>query len=276
MGIAIGLRGGEVIEPGMKGRGLKPNPVGWDFAKKLSGHVSNKDGFQEANAEPAENAPIITMDDVMAQVRHYLDGEGFELIAEPCGDVAGHNIYVTEAISNELALKPTHGFRYKKRVRPGDALYTSFRKTVVGMVNHYRASVQDKEFVKLVTGIGKALVDRPKDGRTDLYQYALGQGQPNLTRTIEGSKRPVYKFVPPRSWFPEAVQKLTEGDLLGEMLPEAEQRIFELCLGRVLLGRPGTKTVEGVVPNIPFATYCTLVGFKGVIVTGKQIGRAHV
>lgn len=264
MGIAVNLRGGEVIEPGksMKGRGLKPNPVGWDFAKKLSGHMSNKDGYQEANAEPPEHAPIITMDEVMVEVRRYLNGEGFELIPEPCGDVAGHNIYVTESIAHELALKPAHGFRYKKRVRPGEALYTSFKKTVVGMVNHFRASVEDKEFVRLVTGIGKALVDRPKDGRTDLYQYALGQGQPSLKRSLSG-QRDVYKYVPPKDWFPEAVQKLTANDLLGGMLPEPEQRVFELCLGRVLLGRPGTKTMEGVVPNIPFATYCTLVGFRG-------------
>lgn len=263
MGIAIGLRGGEVIEPGVhKARGLKPMPTGYDFAKQLSGHASNKDGYQEANAEPPEHAPIITMDDVMRQVKHYLGEEGFELIPEPCGDAAGHNVYVRCSIPIELALRPMHGFKYRKRLRPTDPEYTSFRKTVVGMVNHYRASVEDKEFVRMVTGVGKALVDRPKDGRTDLYQYALGQGQPSLKRSLSG-QRDVYKYVPPRDWFPEEVQKLTANDLLGGMLPEAEQRIFQLCLGRVLLGRPGTKTTEGIVPNIPFATYCTLVGFKG-------------
>lgn len=263
MGIAIGLRGGEVIEPGAsKARGLKPYPTGYDFSKQLSGHVSNKDGYQEANAEPSENPPILTMDDVMIEVRRYLNGEGYELIAEPCGEVAGHNVYISSSVPYELGLNPASGFKYKKRLSSSDPEYTSFRRTVVGMVNHFRASCEDKEFIRLVTGIGKAIVDRPKDGRSDLYQYALGQGQPSLTRTLKGSRQ-VYKYVPPKEWFPEAVQKLTTNDLLGGLLPEAEQRIFQLCLGRVLLGRPGTKTTEGTVPNIPFASYCVLVGFRG-------------
>lgn len=71
-------------------------------------------------------------------------------------------------------------------------------------------------------------------------------------------------FVPRHEWFSEEVRKLTAGDLLT-ILPRAEMEIFLLILGRIVVGRDNSRTVEGTEIDHTFRALAILVGLKGGI-----------
>lgn len=247
-------------------RGSKPLAMGQDFAKhgsKNSVYRSNKDGRADANDAPPESAPLITMADIMQEVRLHCADWGYELKAQPGGDVAGFNVYSSVKPDSKLGLAVPKDFAYKKRIRPTDHEFGGFRSCIEALVNTIRADCPNEAKRKVYTLIGKAILDRPKDGRTDLYQYSLALNDTPAVRSLNGGIGNVHKYVPKTDWFKPAVQQLTANDLLGSLLPEAEMRMFMLCLGRVLAGKGGSRLVEGYMPELPFASYCVLVGFDG-------------
>lgn len=80
-------------------------------------------------------------------------------------------------------------------------------------------------------------------------------------------------FIPRHEWFREDIRKLTPGDLIT-ILPAPELRVFLNILGRVVVGRNNSVSVEGTKIEHTFRAFCILIGLKGGI--GKSTLMAHV
>ena len=73
-----------------------------------------------------------------------------------------------------------------------------------------------------------------------------------------------FAFCPQREWFSPEIQQLTMADLIP-VLPPAERQLFLLVLGRVMVGRDFSYTVEGIEINHTFRSMLILIGKKGGI-----------
>ena len=89
-------------------------------------------------------------------------------------------------------------------------------------------------------------------------------GAPNKKISIHPDNLPegVYpeSFLPERSWFKPEMQEIEIKDILT-ILPEAEQEILSICLGRAVVGCSGTKHLESDEPiSHTFRTFPLIFG----------------
>jgi len=74
-------------------------------------------------------------------------------------------------------------------------------------------------------------------------------------------------IVPQLDWFPEEIQKLT-AEQICTLFPEAELKLFMLVMGRAMIGRSGSKLLNGGVINHMFRKMAIIYGEDGG--TGKS------
>lgn len=74
-------------------------------------------------------------------------------------------------------------------------------------------------------------------------------------------------IVPQLSWFPQEIQDLTPEDICT-LFPEAELKLFMLVMGRAMIGRSGSKLVNGPIVNHMFRKMAIIYGEDGG--TGKS------
>ena len=74
-------------------------------------------------------------------------------------------------------------------------------------------------------------------------------------------------IVPCLDWFPEDIQALTPQDICT-LFPEAELKLFMLLVGRAMIGRSGSKLINGPVVNHMFRKMAIIYGEDGG--TGKS------
>jgi hypothetical protein len=121
-------------------------------------------------------------------------------------------------------------------------------------------------------GFWAPLVNPVADGKSKLHAYTKRLLQ---TKETQGAKvgdkfrdgisllgsNGAQMWVPPKEWFSPQVQQLTVDDLLT-ILPPAEQEILTLLLGRAVVGRNESITLEGTTIEHTFRTMAIMVGYE--------------
>lgn len=231
-----------------------------DYGKTLEGSLGNRD--RDDLDEAPEKAPMVPLREKLTQLRRELERNGWYLVPEVTGDVAGFNVYTACKPDHKLQLKVPGGFKYLERVRPDDGRFEGFVQRLLATINTHRMEGCSEFEAKQWAGIAKSMIDRPKDGRTDVAMTAMGMGSTQFNRAINGAGL-AHKYVPPVEWFPEAVQAVDVPELFSMFLPPAETEALLIMLGKTMLGNAGSKTTCGDVPDTKFAGQAVLIGFDG-------------
>lgn len=101
----------------------------------------------------------------------------------------------------------------------------------------------------------------------------VGSANPHKDQISLSGGKGAISFVPRHEWFRDDIRELEAGDLVT-FLPEPELKVFLNILGRVVVGRNHSETVEGTYIDHTFRAFCILVGLKGGI--GKSTLMNHI
>lgn len=123
---------------------------------------------------------------------------------------------------------------------------------------------RNKQITKAIWALSDAITEAAqlKAGRVATYFASLWKSKdPRMVSLNPDRGTQAYKLVPHPSWFPEQVRNLTAQDILP-CFAEPELKLFQLSLGRVLMGASGEEAIEGLVEH----------GFRHAVILQSEAG----
>lgn len=227
-----------------------------DFAKPASGYSdSNQDDLFD------DKPCYLTLNQALEMWSSNLAKQGWFLVPQPDGDVAGYAVY-RGVRPSLLGLEPPKSFTQLKRFHPYEkAKFNAWEEAVTEAMQDLTEDKSEAE-VKTHQKIFKTLTDGFHDPRSSIAglnrQLARQVVKPPTFTGLTGC----YKYVPCLEWFPEPIRNLSrdELDLLLSLFPPSEKRQFRLLLGRILAGAKNEETAEGFLVQHTARSFAIIVG----------------
>lgn len=209
---------------------------------------------------------------------------GYRLEADLHGNWCGHSIYRTYSPSIRGIFYPSgYSMLEHSSIDELHELTRCLKNAVLSYLLVEKVNSDPISFLLLAIEWGqfiKPLISaRGRKKETELYGLAsrvLGQAPPDIctngrvainTAEYPPTPAPALRSIPSREWFPAGVRELTADDICT-IFPRVELEVFQLCVGRALLGPSGTIPV-GYSQPIDH-TYRTSLVIKGSAGSGKS------
>jgi hypothetical protein len=189
--------------------------------------------------------------DKYAEGIRVLSSLGYTFIPHSNPDCVGHRVYVDTTFTLNSKdgktitdVNPPKNFKWRKRISLGDDL---------PLLSNAYCAIRS-QCGKSVGDFWKPMVELGGDKRKAIFNLASlfldaekfnsRQKSDNLI-SLTGGDGGLY-VVPQKSWFDLRFDSISIDDLLY-LFPSAESKMLQYIIGRIFVGRGGTKSVEGIV-----------------------------
>lgn len=241
------------------------SPGNTDFANQGTKYTTDND------QEDAREASIVSFSELMSTLTDQLTLKGYRLYPSQTGRFCMYDVYQASVPDIE-GLQSPEDFRYFRQIQPwSDKDRCQFLATVRSICENHKAIAPSETHAKKWVQICLDFEDRASDPRSNVARIALAALTDTSPRqTTYTGRNGFHKFIPPVSWFPEALQSLDCSQLLT-LLPPVERDQFMLILGRVVAGAKGTIAAEGTLDHTA-RSYAIVVGIEPGLGKSTMIG----
>jgi hypothetical protein len=225
---------------------------GWDFGNPI-------DGFSDKNDDGDSYREIVTVRATLEKVCR--DIKDYKMVATVNGAWCGFSVYRLRhpTLEESEGLNVPPGFRYWAPI--GESDRTAFLMAVRREVEECIADATKEEAAALRT-IAVQFADNAADSTCKVYRVSRSMVAESPRSVTYSGKAGMHRYVPPLSWFSQALQDIDPTELLT-LLPPAEREAFVLLLGRLMAGASSTETAEGRLEHT-WRSYAIMVGKPGV------------